>query len=468
MWGTLAAAMKGYDFGPKTLSEAWTKVLLNQFHDILPGSSIQRVYQEAETAFQEVLGEACEQVYEAEKAFTQDAPSITVFNSLNWERKAIVPIGTGVTEVAVPACGWVSVNTPAPVKEGDPWAVAGLVGDGGAYLENELLRAEFNALGELTSLIDKATNRQQMAAVGNSLRLYKDVPDIWDAWDLNSMTEDVPVKLEEKAEIRVGSNGPFQASIRVSRCIGQSDLTQTISLNRGSRRIDFATGVNWQESHKLLKVNFPVTIHTNDAVHEIQFGHIRRPNHASRPYDADRFEVCNHKWSALVEEGRGVAVLNDCKYGLSVKGNSINLTLLKSALAPDMYADKGFQTFTYSIYYWNGSLVESDVVLEAYELNAPVTTVPGSAGTGSILRTDARNIIVDTVKPAEDGSGDVIVRLYESMRTATRCTLETSLPVRGVVETNFMEETTNVLSLTGQAIVLEFRPFEIKTLRISM
>jgi alpha-mannosidase len=468
LWGTLAAALKGFDFGPKTLSEAWTKVLLNQFHDILPGSSIQRVYQEAEAAFQEVIGEACELVSEAEKAFTQDAPAVTVFNSLNWERKALVPIGSGVTEVTVPACGWITVNTPTSVKEDDPWAVAGYLDGGGAYLENDMLRAEFNSLGELTSLADRATGRQQMAAVGNSLRLYKDVPDIWDAWDLNSMTEDVPVKLEEKAVVKVGANGPFQASLKVSRCIGQSDLTQTISLRRGSRRIDFATGIDWQESHKLLKVNFPVTIHANDAVHEIQFGHIRRPNHASRPYDADRFEVCNHKWSALVEEGRGVAVLNDSKYGLSVKGNSINLTLLKSALAPDMHADKGFQTFTYSVYFWDGSLADSNVVQEAYDLNVPVTTVPGSAGTGSVLRTDARNIIIDTVKPAEDGSGDVIVRMYESMRTATRCTLETSLPVRDVVETNFMEETTGKVSITGQAIALEFRPFEIKTLRISM
>jgi alpha-mannosidase len=239
-------------------------------------------------------------------------------------------------------------------------------------------------------------------------------------------------------------------------------------LGRGSRRIDFSTGIDWQESHKLLKVNFPVTIHTSEAVHEIQFGHARRPNHASRPYDADRFEVCNHKWSALVEEGRGVAVLNDCKYGLSVKGNSINLTLLKSALAPDMFADKGIQTFTYSLYYWNGSLAESGVVQAAYELNSPVTMISGSGGTGSVFTLDARNIIIETVKAAEDSSGDIIVRMYEAMRTATRCTFETVLPLRKAVETNMMEQEKAGLDIDDNKIKLEFRPFEIKTVRLTM
>ena len=137
------------------------------------------------------------------------------------------------------------------------------------------------------------------------------------------------MKLAGQGRLEVILAGPFEAKLRLTRKLNASDLTQIISLKRGSRRIDFAIGIDWQESHKLLKVNFPVTIWADEAIHEMQFGHLRRPNHASRQYDADRFEVCNHKWSALAEEGRGVAVLNDSKYGLSVKGNSINLTLVE-------------------------------------------------------------------------------------------------------------------------------------------
>jgi alpha-mannosidase len=253
----------------------------------------------------------------------------------------------------------------------------------------------------------------------------------------------------------------------LTRKLLSSELTQTISLRQDSRRIDFATAIDWQESHKLLKVNFPLTFWTDEAIHEIQFGHLRRPNHSSRPYDADRFEVCNHKWSALAEEGRGAAVLNDSKYGLSVKGNSINLTLLKSPLAPDMVADKGLQTFTYALYYWTGSLADSGVVQEAYDLNVPVTVVNGSGGQASLLSLDEQNIIVETVKPAEDGSQDIILRLYESMRTATRCQLTTALPFEKACETDMLEQKTTDLQVNGGKILLEFRPFEVKTIRLS-
>jgi alpha-mannosidase len=169
-----------------------------------------------------------------------------------------------------------------------------------------------------------------------------------------------------------------------------------------------------------------------------------------------------------VEEGRGVAVLNDCKYGLSVKGNSINLTLLKSALAPDMNADKGIQTFTYAFYFWEGSLLESRVVQEAYELNVPPLVIPGGSESGTVFEVDAGNIILETVKPAEDGSDDVVLRLYESMRTATRCTLRTFLPVKRAIETDMLEAERFEVAMHAGAIDLEFRPFEIKTLRLKL
>jgi alpha-mannosidase len=292
------------------------------------------------------------------------------------------------------------------------------------------------------------------------------VPSHWDAWDLDSMYALTPVELNEAAKIEVVAAGPLFATLKATRKLHQSALTQEITLRRDSRRVDFVTRIDWQETHKMLKVGFAVDIHANEAIHEVQFGHIRRPNHQSRPFDADRFEVSNHKWTALAEENRGCAVLNDCKYGVNVLGNSINLTLLKSALAPDMTADKGLQEFTYAFYAWNGSLAESRVVEEAYDLNCPVWTAPGAAGEKSILAVDAPNVVIEAVKPAEDGSGDVIVRLYEAMRMRTRCALSTALPVSSAQETDMLENATGALAVNGHKIALEMRPFEIKTLRL--
>jgi alpha-mannosidase len=257
------------------------------------------------------------------------------------------------------------------------------------------------------------------------------------------------------------------ARIKLIRKIHHSTITQLISLQKGSHRIDFDTKVDWQESHKLLKVAFPVNIHSNEAIHEIQFGHIRRPTHRSRPFDADRFEVSNHKWTALAEENRGVAILNDCKYGINVLGNCINLTLLKSSLAPDPTADRGLHSFTYSLFYWNGSFGDCNVVREAYELNSPLMTLTGSAGNSSIFNLDSPNIILETVKPAEDGTQDIILRLYESKRTVTKCILSTILPVSKVTQTDMLERSQSELIFKKGKISLVFRPFEVKTLRIA-
>jgi alpha-mannosidase len=465
LWGTAARALKGFTFTPTSLEDPWRRLMLNQFHDVLPGSSIQRVYQEAEAEFDKVIKAAQDSTLAALSSLTQKAEAVTVFNSLSWPRKALVELPNGVAEVTVPACGWTTVNT-AERPKGTPGSSK--VKATRRSLENEFLRAEFNARGEITSLLDKESGREIMAGPGNRFHLYKDAPTAWDAWDIDSMAEKSPVETNEPVKLEVLSSGPLTAQLRLTRKLHNSKLSQIITLRSGSRRIDFATTVDWQENHRLLKVSFPVDIYTQEVIHEIQFGHLRRPNHRSRVYDQDRFEVCNHKWSALAEENRGVAVLNDSKYGLSVLGNSINLTLLKSALAPDMYADKGIQTFTYALYPWNGSLVESGVVREAYELNVPVLILPGAGGEQSLFSLDAANVIIEAVKPAEDGSQDIIVRLYEAKRMSTHGTLSTSLPVKSAVETDLVENFVSNLPCKDGLVNLSFRPFEIKTVRLKI
>ena len=379
-------------------------------------------------------------------------------------------MGKTWVEVSVPACGWTTLRLRSgqAVRPASSGTVANTLRAMPTLLENDLLRIEFNAAGEITRILDKETGREWAAGLCNSLKMYKDVPTSWDAWDLDSMYALTPVELGASAKVEVVAPGRWWPCCASGASSTSRTLTQDISLRRGSRRVDFHTVMDWQESHKLLKVDFPVDIHTNEAIHEIQFGHIRRPNHLSRPFDADRFEVCNHKWSAMTEENRGFAVLNDCKYGVNVLGNSINLTLLKSALAPDMTADKGRQEFTYAVYPWNGSLAESDVVREAYDLNCPVMVAPGAAGEvdRSLFSVDAPNIILETVKPAEDGSCDIVVRLYESKRMATRSVLTTSLPVREVIQTDMLENGDKKLPCQNGKIELEFRAFEVKTVRL--
>ena len=487
MWGVAARALKGHALPLAELEAAWKKVLLNQFHDIIPGSSIHRVYQEAEAAYAEVI-DAAEEMSAASTALLADpAQAFTVFNSLSWARTCLVALPEGYespaspegealptqavgddtfTEVTVPSCGWTTVRllkNSGGSSRGSSQLIATET-----LLENELLRVRFNQTGGITSIYDKEAERELAAGTCNCFRMYKDVPARFDAWDIDSMYPLTPVSLLDEATTEVLATGPLVARLRATRRLDQSKMSQEISLRRGSRRVDFGTRIDWRESHKLLKVAFPVRIHATEALHEIQFGYIRRPNHKSRPFDADRYEVANHKWSALVEESRGFAVLNDCKYGVNVLGNTINLTLLKSALAPDMTADKGMQEFTYAFYAWNGSLAESSLVREAYDLNSPLTTASGAAGERSILGVDAPDVIIDTVKPAEDGSQDIIVRLYESMRTATRCMLETSLPVSRACETNMLETEMMGLDCRNGSITLDFRPFEIKTVRLHL
>jgi alpha-mannosidase len=277
------------------------------------------------------------------------------------------------------------------------------------------------------------------------------------------MAEQQPVAIDEPVTLEILQSGPLVASLRLTRKLHASSLTQVIRLRRGSRRLEFVTSVDWQEVHKLLKVAFPCAIHSSEVISEIQFGHLRRPTHRSHLFDADRFEICNHKWSALAEESAGVAVLNDCKYGLSALGNTISLTLLKSSMAPDPTADRGLQTFTYALYPWTGSLAESGVVQEAYELNTPLLVLTGSAGERSLFSLDAPNIVIESVKPAEDGTSAVVLRLYESMRSATRCTLTTSLPVQKAFQADMMEEQLGELDYRSGRIPLDFKPFEIKT-----
>ena len=435
-------------------------MLLNQFHDILPGSSIARVYEEARRLYGEILTDAA-QVTEHACRSLASGEGTTWFNSLSWPRTALVKIGRGYGRVTIPPCGWTS-----RVDESQPDMPVTAAWDGDEILlSNGLISVRINPQGELTDCRD-AQGHRRISGKANVLKLFKDVPRLYDAWDIDSMYDQSPVALEENGALELMESTPWRAAVKVTRRVGHSDWTQVIALTAGSTRIDFDTRVDWHEQHRLLKAAFPTGIHAEEGINEIQFGYIKRPTHRSRPYDADRFEVCNHRYTALCDESHGAAVLNDSKYGVSMLGDEIALTLLRASVCPDPHADQGEHHFVYSYYLWDGPFAACGVVREGYELNVPVTTAEGAAEDFSMMSVDAPNVIIDTVKAAEDGSGDTIIRLYESKHAACDACLTLNLPAGAVYACDMLENPSEQLPLRNGRVQLNFRGFEVKTLRV--
>ncbi len=475
-WGAWA----GLETGGQ-MERLWKKLLFNQFHDILPGASIHRVCQEARADHGEILRESALLARQAQEKLAA-GDHMTLWNSLSWPRTVLAALpdgccgaadengnplpcqitgGGAVAEVELPPCGCRSIQ-PLPGTGTGPAEEAE---DTPFVLENEYVRIRLDREGRLASVLDLETGGELLSGPGNEFRLYRDTPVRYEAWDIDHIYPEMPAACGGETAISWKENGPLFQTIRVEKRFSRSVLSQDITLRRGQRRVEFAVTVDWHEHHKLLKVAFPTAIQTTDALHEIQFGYLKRPTHRSRQYDKDRFEVVNHKYTALCEEGRGAAVLNDCKYGVSAEEGAIALTLLRAPKIPDMEADMGEHCFTYAFTFWNGSFLACDVVREAYELNVPVPVTPGS-GSRSFLELSNPDIILDTVKRAEDGSGDLVLRLYESKRTTAACDILLRDGYGQAEETNLIEEPVAPLPVEQNRIRLRFRPFEIKTIRL--
>jgi alpha-mannosidase len=487
LWSAVASHVARFKTPVKQLEAAWKTLLLNQFHDILPGSSIERVYIEAEAQLKGVINDATTVARKAMAALGKNESNvITVFNSLGWKRTELVALPAGMkhpalasgqglpiqtlgntrlVEVLCRPCGVTSIRSAAPTTA--PVADPRQVKASSTRMENELLQITLNDQGVITRILDKETGFLLSSGLCNELKMFKDVPSAFDAWDIDSQYVLDPVKLDEKAAIRVLTQGPLFAVVEIKRRLANSTMIQEIWLRRDSRRIDFKTRIDWREKHRLLKVGFATDIHAREGLHEVQFGHFPRPTHQSTQYDKERYEVSAHKWSALVESNRGVAVLNDCKYGVNILGKSINLTLLRSPASPDANADQGLQIFTYSFFAWNGNFTDSGLVHEAYNLNVPTTLAEGFAGDESFLSIDSGSIIIDTVKQAEDDTSALIVRMYESSRTATAADLTTLLPIANADLVDMLEGNPHPIKHRANKVTLVFKPFEVKTLRLT-
>ena len=441
----------------------WKRLLINQFHDILPGSSIDWVYEDAERELESVIEIAGGVTTSAQSRLAGSGDNLVVFNVNSHERREVVEVGGQPIAVEAPPCGWTSLNGSAPIQV-PPVSVSGRA------MENSLLRVTWDDRGLLTSIWDKEANREVLApgGLGNALLLHDDNPKNWDAWDVDADYRKNFVPVTQLGNAQVEMEGPLRAAVRFTRAFGSSKLEQRMILDAGSRVLRFETDVDWQEEHKFLKVAFPVGVRSARATYEIQFGHVERSTHANTSWDQARFEVCAHRWADLGEPGYGVALLNDCKYGYDILGSVMRLSLLRAPTHPDPTADRGMHRFTYALMPHRGDFRAAGVIAAAEDLNNPLRVVHGGIQSGerrSLIEIDSRQAVVEAIKRAED-SDAVIVRMYEAWGGHCRVRVRTSLPAARAFLCDLLERHREEIDVRDGQLELDLTPFKILTLKL--
>ena len=427
--GVLARSESQADYPKEKVDQLWEKLLLNQFHDILPGSSIAEVHEQARTDFASILeyGQAIrEELLQQLTPANSQTNELLPLNTTCVERREVVDIPErGLTLVESPPIGYgqyVADNTPiAPVTVD--------LHDGKLHLRNGHLSAILSESGEVLELVDVETDQQMLSAAGNALVLYEDRPSLWDAWDVEPSILETGHDCVPATRCHIQSPGPLRAEIVFQRSIGRSSMmTQTIRLDADSRRLEFDCEVEWQEQHQFLKVLFPTTVRSDRATFEMPFGSTERPTHCNTSADAAKFEVPGHRWADLSEPGYGLALLTDCKYGFSVYRGVLALSLLRAPTYPDENCDIGKHQFSYALVPHQGDWRKGRVVSEAITFNQPLLWANrASSDAGQSVFTVEGDLVLDTIKPAEQGDG-VVVRLYDPNGQSGRATLKTKLP----------------------------------------
>lgn len=447
------------------LDRSWKLLLLNQFHDILPGSSIHRVYEESRRDYA-VIETIAEAVRDAGmRRLLGSGGGFTAFNTLAQRRCEVLDCGGELVWVEVPPCGYAAVSMAAVSRlpEGIPPVEIHQTADGWT-MENELVSVGIAHNGVIRSMIDLRTGRRVLDGPGNEFHLLRDYPNRWSAWDIESsaMEDFEIVGSDGKGQIVESAN--LRGAIEVRRSFGNSSVIQRIVLRAGSARLDFETTIDWQERDRVLKVSFPLAVRSEHVVCEIQSGHVRRPVHRNTSWDEARFEIPVQRWIDLSESDYGVALLNDGIFGCDVRDSRIRLTLLKGASAPDPVADLGIHRRVFSVYPHLEATVTGGVIEAALALNCQLLVVPGSsrgARSASWIPANLPGVTLDALKRAEDGNG-IVMRWLEAGGRRASIDLWTNLPGTDFAECDLRERPVAGGTASGE---VEMRPFDIRTFR---
>ena len=470
-------------------SDTWLKTLLkNQFHDILPGTSIPEVYAQYRREMDDVLRAYAQTAAQFAASLTDGNSScVTVFNTLSFER----------TDPAVLEADGFARDYPSQrytdVCGREKLAVGGLRLEGfgsqtlalcanqkaapspfvydGVTLQTPFVKIDFDENGYIASLIELSTGRELRKRGGEPLNVFlfgEDVPLDYDNWDVEY---NIVQNLKPVCGFRgrqVVTNGAVEIRLRSTFVIGDgTELAQDMVLYADTPRIDFHTLVHWDSPHRLLKAGFDLDVSAPYARCEIQYGAIRRPTTQNNSFELAKFEVCNRNYTDVSEPSFGAAVLNDCKYGVSVTDGNLRLSLHRGGTHPDPGGDRGDHEMTYSLLVHAAPFGAKAVVHPAYMLNIPIESAKGSADMPAFAAVDAPNVVVESVKPAEDGSDAFVLRLYECEGTKTGARVRFGVRVCSAVLTNMLEDEKQPLTLSDYAIDLSFRPFEIKTVKLA-
>ncbi|KAH9525275.1 Alpha-mannosidase 2C1 [Bulinus truncatus] len=516
-----------FKYPKEEIDRLWKLLLLNQFHDVLPGSSINLVYLDAIKYYEDIEKSATSLIKKALKAClkTQEDSGasnqvdVYVVNTQAFDRQEVMCIppaklsspkmkrrkvtensidihsdGLQMVQVKIPALSirplsqcltkleTVEDNVLTVVKEDDHY-----------IMKNEHLKAVVDFLGRVTSLtcFNKQTGLWSKEAIdphhpANQYLLYDDVPLYWDAWDVMDYHLETrkplltPIQRVMKGEHLNSVRITLETSLKIS---DQSYLRQEIVLDADSPYLVFNTEVTWHENRKFLKVEFPTTVHANEASFDIQSGHIQRPNHYNTSWDSAKFEVCGHKWVNLSEYGFGVSVINNCKYGHSVIDGIIRLSLLRSSKSPDPKADMGVHTFSYALMPHYGRFQEADLVQNAIGFNCPLRLVTAPSTKPNLICQgffilDTKQVVIQAIKMAEDGSPSIILRLHEAYGGNTKVKVTSPLSLQDVCACNGLEEPLHDLDRelsvhfhhldSGCQFTFDILPFQIVSLRCNL
>jgi alpha-mannosidase len=456
----VAGRLTGGEYPADALNEAWELLLLNQFHDILPGSSIADVYEHTGRDHAQVRARCDRVSAQALEQLAGHGRGPTPVNTL-WAARAEVveQPDDGLVWVEAPACGTGSVGRA-------PSTVTVTEADGAIVLENARLRATIGPNGLLHSLVERGTGTEALTEPGNRLELYDDRPVANDAWDVDPFHLETVTTIAPAVSVALLRADPLRAEVAIEWRFGQaSAMRQVVRLDAGSPRLEFHCETDWHERHTLLKVLFPVAVRAANATYQMQFGHTERPTHYTTSHDEARFEVPGHRFADLSEHGFGVALLTDCKYGYSTYENRMRVSLLRSPTYPDPEADMGTHQFAYAVMPHAGGWREAGVVAEAARFEMPFRWVSGSLPARSWFAVDDPNLVLDTVKRAEDSEA-LLLRLYEAHGARGRTRIRLGIPFERAEICNLLEDPTGELHVEDGQIEVSYRPHQILTLLV--